>query len=411
LEVAIKSPLRNWRDVLPIHPAADLFPLVSESELKELAEDIRKNGLQTQIVLWSERNDSPRYLLDGRNRLDALALLGWLLPTSRKAGDPFKISPDSGIGLGGFPRISRLQVITKHCSGDPYAVALALNVHRRHLTADQKRELIEKLLKAKPEASNRTIAKQTKVDHKTVGKTRAELEGRGEIPHVEKRTDTKGRKQPSAKPKSAKKTRDEVLADQDMRDLIETAKATRRSIQFSTECGTPLHSFDSATGKRIISKEEKEFHEKRKAREAKIQTDWLADHPGRTVEDFEIAGTYSDTPEGEAAYCEWMRKRGYLERDALDTQSGPMPADPSPQDLAVKRFLFAADSVIETAQDAREFLAKVRLSEESTAKIGETVDRVIAAWQSIKDRKAEYTDGNVSSQARATAAIGAKAAA
>jgi hypothetical protein len=29
----------NWRDHLKVHPAADLFPLMSEAELKELAED------------------------------------------------------------------------------------------------------------------------------------------------------------------------------------------------------------------------------------------------------------------------------------------------------------------------------------------------------------------------------------
>ena len=39
-----------------------------------------------------------------------------------------------------------------------------------------------------------------KADHKTVGKVRAEKEARGEIPHVEKRKDTKGRKQPAKKP-------------------------------------------------------------------------------------------------------------------------------------------------------------------------------------------------------------------
>lgn len=27
----------NWRDVLPVHPASELFPLLSESELRELA--------------------------------------------------------------------------------------------------------------------------------------------------------------------------------------------------------------------------------------------------------------------------------------------------------------------------------------------------------------------------------------
>ena len=57
------------------------------------------------------------------------------------------------------------------------------NVHRRHLTAEQKRELIAKLLKAQPENSNRAIANATKVvDHKTVGKVRTDMEDRGEIP-------------------------------------------------------------------------------------------------------------------------------------------------------------------------------------------------------------------------------------
>ena len=38
---------------------------------------------------------------------------------------------------------------------DPYAYVLSANVHRRHLTAEQKRELIAKVLKAQPEKSNR----------------------------------------------------------------------------------------------------------------------------------------------------------------------------------------------------------------------------------------------------------------
>jgi len=71
--------------------------------------------------------------------------------------------------------------------------------------------VIAKILKAKPEQSNRQIAKQVKVDHKTVGAIRAEGEGRGEIPHVEARTDTKGRKQPSAKPKKSVKKAGEAF--------------------------------------------------------------------------------------------------------------------------------------------------------------------------------------------------------
>ena len=36
---------KSWRDVLPIHPAAELLPLMSSDELRELADDI-KNRLQ-----------------------------------------------------------------------------------------------------------------------------------------------------------------------------------------------------------------------------------------------------------------------------------------------------------------------------------------------------------------------------
>ena len=82
---------------------------------------------------------------------------------------------------------------------DPYDLALSLNIHRRHLTPEQRRELIASVLKAKPEASNLSIAKQVKADDKTVASVRRELEGRSEIPNVENRTDTKGRKQPAKK--------------------------------------------------------------------------------------------------------------------------------------------------------------------------------------------------------------------
>jgi hypothetical protein len=35
----------NWRYDLSVHPAADLFPLMSEAELRELGEDIKKKWL------------------------------------------------------------------------------------------------------------------------------------------------------------------------------------------------------------------------------------------------------------------------------------------------------------------------------------------------------------------------------
>src|SRR5512132_1709751 len=67
---------RSWRDVLPVHPAADLFPMMSPDELIELGEDIRKNGLQFPIVILPVMNGDKidHLLLDGRNRLDAMAM-------------------------------------------------------------------------------------------------------------------------------------------------------------------------------------------------------------------------------------------------------------------------------------------------------------------------------------------------
>src|SRR5262249_6157012 len=72
---------KSWRDVLSVHPAADLFPMMSADELKALGEDIKKNGLHSPITLWySGSNDKSKrgdlYLLDGRNRLDAMEAAG-----------------------------------------------------------------------------------------------------------------------------------------------------------------------------------------------------------------------------------------------------------------------------------------------------------------------------------------------
>ena len=59
----------SWREVLPVHPAAELFPRMSEEELIVLAQDIRQHGLKTKITLWNEGTID--YVLDGITRLDA----------------------------------------------------------------------------------------------------------------------------------------------------------------------------------------------------------------------------------------------------------------------------------------------------------------------------------------------------
>jgi hypothetical protein len=185
----------SWREVLPIHPAAELFPCMSPDELRALGEDIIKNGLTSQIVLWSD-GKSPTRLLDGRNRLDAIELA---------TSSPAMVGPPSVMAGKDFLACNKVIVLDK--SVDPVVYVISANIHRRHLSAEQKRDLIAKLIKAQPEKSDRQIADTVKVDHKTVGAVRAEQEARGEIPHVETRTDSKGRKQPARKSKPQSKVK------------------------------------------------------------------------------------------------------------------------------------------------------------------------------------------------------------
>lgn len=203
---------KSWRDILPIHPAAEMFPIMPPDELRALGEDIKKHGLQTPITVLATLKDARQIrvgweysLLDGRNRLDALELVG-INPIRGKKLRGIR----SDCGLCGYLGIEYQinSAIRYENPDDPWAYVIGANIHRRHLNAVLKRELITRLLKANPEKSDRQISTITTADHKTVGTVRAEMEGRGEIPHVETRTDTKGRQQTT--PKSAPERRHRV---------------------------------------------------------------------------------------------------------------------------------------------------------------------------------------------------------
>src|SRR5262249_56777452 len=119
-------------------------------------------------------------LLDGRNRLDAIEAAGL---------------------IGDGPLKSPLLLIEQrlaevNSARDPYDYVISANIHRRHLTADDKRRLIAAVLKATPEKSNRQVAATVKADHKTVAAVRAEKEATGEIPQLKKTVGKDGRARP-----------------------------------------------------------------------------------------------------------------------------------------------------------------------------------------------------------------------
>jgi hypothetical protein len=156
---------------LKFHPLADIFPLMEGPEFDELVADIKTNGLRGDIVLFDGM------ILDGRNRYRACI----------EAGIPPPATHDGN----------------KHIS-DPAAYVVSANLHRRHLTQEQKRDLIAKLVKAQPEKSDRQIAKAAKVDHKTVGAARSALEATGEIPQLRETTGADGKSRKRTKRKVAR---------------------------------------------------------------------------------------------------------------------------------------------------------------------------------------------------------------
>ena len=123
----------------------------------------------------TSRPDVDNYLkaiLDGRNRYRACLAAGF---------EPAVRNGDNWIG-------------------DPASFVISRNIHRRHLTTEQKRDLIAKLLKRDPSKSDRQIAETVKASPTFVGKVRAEGEATGDLSTVDTRTDTRGRHQPAKKP-------------------------------------------------------------------------------------------------------------------------------------------------------------------------------------------------------------------
>jgi hypothetical protein len=203
---------QSWRDTLPIHPAAALFPRMSSHELRALGKDIRKNGLRSSIALWQPDKGASALLLDGISRLDAVQVeLGrpvrvvlrtyrsrtwWSLETDE---DGESVPVTDLIGEAGNTIVEQQIFILLGRDVDPWAYVISANLYRRHLTAEQKRDLIAKLIKATPEKSDRQIAETVKASPTTVGTVRVEMEATGDVSKLATRTDSKGRKQPARK--------------------------------------------------------------------------------------------------------------------------------------------------------------------------------------------------------------------
>jgi hypothetical protein len=50
---------------------------------------------------------------------------------------------------------------------------------------------------------------------------------------------------------------------------------------------------------------------------AELQKAWLRDHPGKTIDDYELAGSCGDTDEGEQAFHRWYDEWAVREGEAI----------------------------------------------------------------------------------------------
>ena len=155
-----------------------LLPDLVGDDYLRLKASIAENGVLIPLVYDAETNE----LVDGHQRARAVAELR---AEGTAVAEPMKQLRHFG------------------SDGERIAFIVTSNVQRRTLSTAQRRDLVAEVLRRLPSFSDRRLALMAGVDHKTVGVVRGELEGRGEIPHVEARADTLGRQQPARGPRPA----------------------------------------------------------------------------------------------------------------------------------------------------------------------------------------------------------------
>jgi ParB-like chromosome segregation protein Spo0J len=167
---------------------------MSDADFDELVTDIKTNGLQQPIVCYQGK------ILDGIHRSKACHIAG-CKPTF---------------------------VEFKGTDKEAEAFVISANSRRRHLSPEQRRNIIAKLLNTDPSKSNRQIAQEAKADHKTVGAERERLQSTGEIPQLETTTGADGRtrRRKSGKLKGGSaKGRKEMISYREVVDGRTAAKA------------------------------------------------------------------------------------------------------------------------------------------------------------------------------------------
>lgn len=148
------------------------LPRLADDEYAALEKSIRDHGVQVPIVV-----DENRSVIDGHHRKEIADRLG--------VDCPRRFAVD----------LTDEQKRT---------LSLSLNLDRRHLSREQKQDLVRKSLAVDPHLSDRQHADRTGVAHTTVGRARSDLEATGALHQSDMRTSADGRARPSTQPAHAR---------------------------------------------------------------------------------------------------------------------------------------------------------------------------------------------------------------
>jgi hypothetical protein len=197
----------NWRAHLPVHPAAEMFPPLPGDELRAMGEDIRANGMHVPVVIV--RGPEGDRLLDGRSRLDAMTAVGIKFKLELVAENQWYLRAE-GVSVPDPDLFTEDQNDPDLPFVDPFKLVISHNLHRRHLNAEQRGEVVIQLLARQPSITNRQLGKELGVDPKTIGAARLKGEAMGRIPHKD-RVEASGRRARGRRAGSTKKAETPVL--------------------------------------------------------------------------------------------------------------------------------------------------------------------------------------------------------
>jgi ParB-like chromosome segregation protein Spo0J len=227
------------------HPLANIFPLMTEDKLQELADSIKKNGQQEPIVLF-EGN-----ILDGRNRYAACRL------ANVKA------------------------ILTQYTGNDPVGFVKMKNLDRRDLTASQRAvaalELAEKMTEMEEKKKPNVSESKNTPDSPNVSDSLNKTGGTEQTKPDTTKTDT-------AKPDTAKqsdKANSPKASPSNIKKAAKTMNVGEQTVNKLKKIKetNPDALKDIASGKKTVSKveEEQKFGEIDKKEESKAAVKKVAD--------------------------------------------------------------------------------------------------------------------------------------